>query len=357
MSGSDDRARAVGALLEGDGKVLEGVCGAAREYFESHAVYRLVWNNIRRSFAESSHPVVEWESAERAVLVWRAATDGTVMQRVRVADFRFDDGLLSGFSVDGMPLPWVVRSFRSVDSDHVAWVLVWRPGGPLEFLVVDRAVQPVGKGFPDRVSGHILEEQQFATIDTSFGQLAPTELLWFARRGTPWLSHFMSPVSGLGPLSVQRFVARDSGGVVHEFVPVGPEFDMDDVPDGDVAHGLMLLNVSLVGDARYVLPGSESACPWTLGRRFSMTAVDADAKAVFEMRDLAASWRSKVIRRRHLDASDPGVDLREIESGFEVVFGGDEVRWTAPHMANLLSLMTFVFRQFAVHRIVVDAAD
>lgn len=357
MRGSDDRARVVGALLEGDGAVLEGVCGAARGYFESHAVYRLVWNVISRSFAERSQPAVEWESAERAVLVWRAATDGSVMQRVRVSDLRFENGLLSSSRVDGMPLPWVVRSLRSVDSDHEAWALVWRPGALLEFFVVDRAAHPVGKRLPDRVRSHVVDGKRFAMVDTVLGGLAPADVSWFGQQGRWWLSHFQSSVFGLGPLAVQRFVAPDLDGVLHEFVPVGPDFDVDDVPDGDVAHGLMLSLVSLVDDPRYVLPGSDSACPWTMGRRFSITAVGASPKAIFEMRDLAASWRESVTHARRLDASAPAIALREIDGGFEVVFGGDEVGWNAPHIAHLLSVMNSVLNENVIDSVVVDAAD
>jgi hypothetical protein len=279
------------------------------------------------------------------------------MERVRVSDLEFEGEVLSGFSVNSMPLPWVVRRFVSVDSDHEAWSVVWRPGARMEFLVVDRTVHPVAKAFPARVSRRGVEVHRFATVETVFGQLAPYEVLWHGNQGKWWLSSFLSSVGGLGPLSVLGFVAPDLDGGLHEFVPavaspvLGDEFvELD-------AHEIQLLMVSLVDDKRYVLPGSDSACPWTLGRRFTFTFGDASVEAVLEARNLVASWRHAAMKERGLATSDGGIELREAPSGFEVVFHGEDPRWNAAHIADLLSSMTFFLGEYAIDRVVIDVSD
>jgi hypothetical protein len=348
---------AVGELFEGYGKIVDGTVGSAREFFEALALHRLVWNTIDRAFAERSRPEVEWDSSESLVLSWRAATTGAVMQRARVSDLEFEGEVLSGFSVNSMPLPWVVRRFVSVDSDHEAWAVVWRPGERMYSLVVDRALHPVAKALPARVSTRGIEVHRFATVKTVFGQLAPREVLWHGNRGKWWLSSFSSSVGGLGPLAVLGFVAPDLDGGLHEFVPA----DASPLSSGEFveldAHEIQLLMVSLVDDKRCVLPGSDSACPWTLGRHFTFTLVDASVEAVLEARNRVASWRHVAMKERGLEASDGGIELREAPSGFEVVFHGDDPRWNAAHIADLLGSVRAVLDKYAIERVVIVASD
>ena len=123
-----------------------------------------------------------------------------------------------------------------------------------------------------------------------------------------------------------------------------------------MTHGLALQNVSLLHDPRFVLPGSDSACPWTLGRVFRFTAVGARPAAVAEIRDMAASWQDDQIESIQPDDPSDALVVRSIDAGIEVEFRDDLHHWSAPAIAALMSFLSQVLGADAVDSIVVDAS-